>query len=292
MRNARCNGQLSDGTRCGNVGTVKIALKNRGGRNAYFCAHCAQRLGSYFEENNTRYGKVKMNAFTFSLELETHGYANGYDGASLTGRMELAEKGFVPTSDSTVDIEFKSPIWEGLNAPSKFMVSLEALMAEGEVSIDSKCGSHFHVGHREYINAETIDYMRRFCHSLFVPLSDELLAHPAETKRMFGRSFPTRWAQPITADTYATKHENFINLQHDWTVEFRLCKFVNAEQYQNLMRFCKDVTNTLIKGFIMKFNEEPRDTRRYANKTEYRKHNAEKTAQKLVKLYRKYAGLE
>lgn len=292
MKYGKCNFQRIDGTRCNNVATVIVPLANRGNRNACFCTECANRMLGYSDENSTRKGKVKANGFTFSMELETAGRTNGNTyGASLKGRMELAEKGFVPTSDCTVDIEFKSPIWEGLNAPIKFMPSIESLMESGDLSINESCGTHFHVGHRQYINSETIGYIRRFIHSIFVPLSDCMVAHPTETANLFGRGFE-HWAQPITEGTYHSEHCNFANLQHPYTIEWRICKYQNAKQYQNAMRCCKDLTNCIIENFIKHFNDTDYDTTRYSTVAKYRKHKAEITAQKMVRIYKKYAGIE
>ena len=292
MKYGKCNFQRIDGTRCNNVATVIVPLANRGNRNACFCQECADRMLSYFAENSTRKGKEKVNGFTYSMELETCGETNNNTrGASLKGRMELAEKGFVPTSDSTVDIEFKSPIWEGLNAPIKFMPSIEALMNSGDISIDENCGTHFHVGHREYINGETINYIRRFVHSIFIPLSNEMKAHPAETERLFGRPF-AYWATPIDENTNAENHTNFANLQHDYTIEWRICKFRDAKQMSNAIRCCKDMTNAIIENFVKHFNDSDYDTNRYTSAKAYRKHKAEVTATKLVRIYKKYTGIE
>lgn len=273
---------------CSGVGVVAVPIAKRGGRLGYYCEHCARQRG-YSVENNIRHGVRKNNGFTFSAELET-------SSSTQKARGELLDFGFIPTHDVTVNVEYKSPIYEGLNALSKQCVSIDKLIRDGEMSIGSECGTHFHVGHVDYINPTTMRYLRRFNGSLFVPLSNAIMADPAKAKRFFGRE-SNRWAQPVTMtdpsgnyDGFMMKHEAMFNLQHDHTIEFRQAKFVTAEQYMQVAKFAKDVANAIIENFIKHFNDVPTDTRRYPNKTSYRKHKAQMTAQKLVKLYEKYTA--
>ena len=86
------------------------------------------------------------------------------------------------------------------------------------------------------------------------------------------------------------EHCNFVNLQHDFTIEFRACKFINANQYMTAVKFNRDVVNAIIENFIKHFNDEEFDTRRYSTIKEYRLHKAQVTAAKLVKLWHKYTA--
>lgn len=273
---------------CPNHGTIAVPIAKRGGRLGYYCDRCARERG-YSEENSIRYGVRKGNGFTFSWENET-------SSTTVKARGELLDFGFIPTRDGTVDVEYKSPIYEGLNALSKQCVSIEGLKARGEIRIGNECGSHLHCGQVDYINARTMRYLRRFNGSLFVPLSNAIMADTEKSARFFGRQ-PNRWAEPVTFNDpsgdyegWRMKHEAMFNLQHDHTIEFRQAKFVNAEQYMQVAKFAKDVTNAIIENFIKHFNDTPTDTRRYPTKTAYRKHKADVTAQKLVKLYEKYTA--
>lgn len=268
---------------CGSIGSIRVDIDKRGGRNAYMCDFHARRLMGYSDENSTRSGDMKKHGFTFSIELET-------SFSDMKARGELLDFGFIPTSDCTVDIEYKSPIYQGLNAISKQATSIEKLMNVGCLSINSTCGTHFHVGHETLINPITMGYLKRFYHSIFVPLSDACTSNPERAARLFGRDLSGRWAMPIDAYTHPERHENFINLQHDFTIEFRACKFINAAQYMNCVKFCRDVTATVIENFIKHFNDEDFDRRRYADVTAYRKHKAQVTAAKIVKLFDKYAN--
>lgn len=272
---------------CNAIGTVKVTIENRGNGNGYMCEFHARREEGYTTENNYRLGERKAHGFTSSFELES-------SRSSRRVRGELLNKGFLPTEDCTVDVEYKSPIYEGLNAISKQAVSIEKYMQEGELVIGPECGTHFHVGHAEHINPVTMRYLRRFNGSLFVPLSNAIMADPDKSARFFGR-LPNGWAQPVSMadpsgdfEGYRMKHETMFNLQHDYTIEFRQAKFTNAKQYTAVAKFARDVVNCIINNFILHFNEQPKDTRRYPTITEYRKHKAQVTANKLVALYEKY----
>ena len=274
---------------CNAVGTVKVPIAKRGGRYGYLCERHAHDLEGYSVENGCRCGCRKAVPFTFSCELEA-------STANMKAKGELADFGFKATYDCTVTAEFKSPIYEGLNALSKQCVSIERLIAEGDLSIGSECGTHFHVGHAEYINPTTMRYLRRFNGSLFVPLSEAVMADPAKAERFFGRR-SNNWAEPVTmhdpSGDFAgchMKHGAMFNLQHDYTVEFRQPKFVNAEQYMAVAKFARDCVNAIVENFIKHFNDVPTDSRRYPTKTAYRKHKAQVAAQKMVKLYEKYTA--
>lgn len=271
---------------CNNNGTVKLQLSRRGNRPAYVCDFHAHLNESYFKKNQIRLGTAKVNGFTFSQELET-------SFSTVNARIELLASGYIPTDDSTVDCEYKSAITSGLNSLAKHCVTIDRLVENGELSVEDtdrySVGTHLHVGHVNYINAETMGYIKRFYHSLFVPLCKTMILHPEQTKNLFGRNFG-HWANVIGNESNPTCHTNFINTQHDYTLEFRLCKYQNADQYMKAVHFCKDVTNTVINNFIKHFNDSDIDSSRYSNITEYRKHKAKVTAKKLVKLFEKYTA--
>ena len=275
---------------CGADGVVAIALRNRGMRNGYLCREHATNIGDhgYFTKNDKKRGELKKHGFTFGMEFEC-----SRPTAELRAELELCD--FIPTQDSTTDTEFKSPIWQSLNPLPKKFKTIECLLNEGYGAITEDEGTHFHVGHVDYINAETIQYLRRFYHSLFIPLSNIMEEYEENTEKLFGRKF-SYWADSINERTDATEHRNFINLQHNHTIEFRICKFKSAEQYMGAVKFCKDATNAIINNFIKHFNDDQSDdvkvrakVSKFKNVREYRLHKAKITANKLVELFKKYA---
>ena len=137
--------------------------------------------------------------------------------------------------------------------------------------------------------SQSIDYLARFYHSLFVPLSDYLVANPQDCEKVFGRQLNT-WAIPVNANSSARNHTNFVNLEHNTHIEYRVCKFVNSKQYMTAAKLCVAMTECIIANFIEHFNDTVWDTRRYENRTAYRKHKADVTAKKLIKLFQKAAN--
>lgn len=284
---------------CTNNGTHKIGVYRRGGRAAYLCDEHFRRDGSYYYENVVMTGTNKKNGNTVSVEFETM-------QVSPKGRIEFIQNGYEPTHDSTVVHEFKSPIMNGLNALSKHCETYERLIANGDVNLDSSCGTHFNNGNINMPEeALTPDgWIGRFVNSLFVPLSDYLMAHPEDCKKVFGREL-NHWAQAITETSRANEHRNFINLEHSTHIEYRVCKFVTAKQYMTAAKLCVKFTECVMANFVEHFNDpyEKIDARRYykkrhfertgekvASKDAYRLHKAQVTANKLVELFKKAAA--
>jgi len=272
-----CNATIENNAAIAN-GWEKVTLANRGGRRAYLCPLHKDYRGDHryhsTAQTNER-GTEKKHGFTFGFELETA-------RPNAKTRAELVSVGFIPTQDITTDTEFVSPIYKSMNPLPKKLATIEKLLNNGDFELTHNEGTHFHVGHSEFINATTNAYMRRFYHSLFVPLSDAMRQNPELTEKLFGRYF-VGYASPISEHSEPYAHSNFINLQHMNTIEFRLCKFKNAKQYMNLANFCRDCTNAVINNFIKHFNDDG------ANAAT-RKHKADIAAQKMVKLFYKYAN--
>lgn len=268
---------------CNNIGSHKIQVFRRGEEgHAFLCDYHFFNEESYFTKNNNKQGTNKAHGYTFGVEFET-------SYTTKKARIEFTASGYLPTQDATVDVEYKSGIMNGLNSLSKHCVTFERLMNDGDLRVGNECGTHFHIGNAEKLNAETLQYIRRFYHSLFIPLQEAMQTNPMKTEQLFGRGFG-HWCSPINTATNPMNHTNFINMQHSNTIEFRMCMFKNAKQYMNCAKFCADVVKCVVANFVEHFNDEDIDNRRYNNMTEYRKHKASVTAKKLVKLFEKYTN--
>ena len=226
---------------CNNLGMFKFAVRRRGGGNAFLCEYHKRSLESYFTENSLRIGNMKANGYTYSIELEC-------SYVTFRARLELCVAGFLPTVDSTVTAEFKSPIYNGMNGLKAFLPSIQDLIDAGDFRIGDECGTHFHVGHDRYINRLYMSYIRRYYHSLFVPLSDACRQYPEKATEIFGRDF-TYWAASINTNTDPEEHRNFVNTQHNYTLEFRRCFFKNAAQYARCADLCRDITEKVCGTF-------------------------------------------
>lgn len=269
---------------------VSTPMANRGGRNAYMCTYCATHNNSYHTSNNVKQGKTKANCVGVGIELETS-FTTQY------ARNTLFEYGFIPTYDCSLHgertCEYVSGIMQGLNIASKLCVTLDTLIQNSELEINSSCGTHFHVSINAMkdANGEQVymQYIKRFYHSLFIPLYETMKNHPTPTAEFFGRDF-TNYAREINQYTDADNRYNFINVTNNSNIEFRLNKYVNAKQFQALMKFEVEAVKCIVTNFCEHFNDENIDTTRYANMTEYRTHKAKVTAKKLVKLFTDYAA--
>ena len=269
-------------TKCGVVNEkyamIRVSKNNRGQKNSYICPNCAREIFGYLTKNNVLRGAGTVHPFSYGLELET-------SASNAKVRSELAEYGYLPTRDCTVDVEYKSPIMNNLKSLAHMVKVLDTMIASGDIEIGHTCGTHFHVGH-ENLDAETMGYIRRFYNSLFVPLCECMSEHREETIEFWGRDF-TGYARQINMNTDAMEHESFINVQHDKTIEFRLSKFRNGAQYMNIAKFATKVTEIVMNNFVAHFNDSEWDTKRYETRTAYRKHKAQVAAQKIVKAYLK-----
>lgn len=268
---------------------VGTAMPNRGGRPAYMCPECASRNRYYHTSNNVLQGKEKQNAVCVGWELETS-FSNDY------ARNILFEYGMIPTNDSSLHgrrtCEYVSGIQQGLNIGSKMCVTIEKLMQEGHLQINDSCGTHFHVSIDSMKDASGqqtyMGYIQRFYHSLFIPLADAMRENPEKTARLFGRTF-TGYAKDINAFSDPNNRYNFINVTNNSNIEFRLNKFVSAKQAQTLTKMEVEMVKCIVKNFCEHFMDTEWDTRRYEKRTAYRKHKAQVTANKLVKLFHKAA---
>lgn len=279
---------------------IATAIPSRGNRNAYMCPNCASRNRYYHASNNTIQGKQKINGLNLGIELET-------SFTDEQARNELFEYGFIPTHDSSLSsdgngnrygwddkntCEYVSGIMQGLNIASKFSVSVEKLIKNGHMTINNSCGTHTHISVNAMKNANGeqvyMGYISRFYQSLFTPLSEAIASDRQKAVATFGRFFG-HYCEPITNASYEGNRYNFINVTNNSNIEFRLNKFQTARQFQNLLRMETEMVKCLVTNFCEHFNDEITDTRRYNNMREYRKHKADVTAKKLVKIYEKFA---
>jgi hypothetical protein len=248
-----------------------VRVESASRHHQFICRTCVDRRGTnwetYHEENNVRARKQAGHGLTWSIELEA-GQRNPQDHV-------LYDYKFIPTHDGTVAVEWKSPIWTNLSGQKQMFKTLCEFIV-----IDRRCGTHCNVG----IAGLNVDWLRRYYHSLFIPLCEYLQAHTADTEKVFGRGFNT-WAEPINQYSNAMTHENFINLQHDTHVEFRMAKLVTPHQYTNLMK----MTGEMVKCLQTNFVEYAKDySTNSAEDKAKRAQKAKVTAQKLVKIFQKF----
>ena len=221
---------------CGQIAQVDSGAKmftfpqsNKVG--ACLCARCRGlgNLKSYYDENNTRVGKQtsgKYAGITTSLELETI-------GNSSTMKVALLKQDFIATHDGTVDIEYKSPIFNNAHSIGIFSNTVQWGNEKCNFNtLDARCGCHTHYGlsHNEF------DF-RRVDYSIFDAYLDKINSLSRDARiAFFGRDFG-QWARAHIA----CEHTSCVNNEHEYTVEFRLPKFINARQYMRCYYMHRDV---------------------------------------------------
>lgn len=280
------------------VGTVSA---KRGGNVEYMCAECARRNRNYHATNSKVMGTDKANEVLVGIESE-NSFSDDY------ARNTMFEYGFIPTHDSSLrsdgsgnrygwdgnTCEYVSALMKGLNRASKWALTCDRLMADGHLKVNDSCGTHFHVSidsmKDSHGNMTYNGYIRRFYHSLFIPLNRAMAENPEATKNLFGRYFG-HYCEAIT-ESAQPEYDRYlwINVINNSNIEFRLNRFVSGKQYQALMKMEVEMVKCIITNFCEHFNDTPDDARRYPTKTAYRKHKAEVTASKLVKIFKKYAN--
>lgn len=282
MRRASCAFHDKNGMPCGAEASVAIPCRSRGGRSICFCGRhwMEMSIGYYTDENKQWLGVPgNGNGFTASIELETM-------QPKAAAFAELINNHFLPTSDCTVDVEFKSPIYRGLNSVSKICKTVQQLIDDGDMVIDGNCGTHFHVGHERYINSYTMEYLRdsNYYQRIFKPLADAIAANPRISKEVFGRTFGN-WAE-YPDFQFPENHTNFVNVQHDETIEFRQMFFANYFQYAEACKLCRDFTEIVINNFLQYVSNEGK---------EFLENKADIAGRHIVKKYHKFCqkmGLE
>ena len=61
--------------------------------------------------------------------------------------------------------------------------------------------------------------------------------------------------------------------------------FQNAKQYTTVVKACVEMTKTIDTNFLAHFNDSNIDSTRYDSIKAYRKHKAEVTANKIIKIF-------
>lgn len=273
------------GTKCNNRGVKKIA---------YMCNRCATHNDGYTSmRENGVIGGVD-NGFKFGLELETNMSSDFF-------RNMMFRFGFEATHDSSLNnvgerryesgwmgheasCEYVSATNKGIKRFTKQFIEIEKALASGDVIMDESCGTHCHISYNDMSNNE-MQYICNYFQSLFTAVQDVMLQNPEKTAKFFGRNF-THYAPAFDADTHMRlgNHSDrycWINATNHTNIEFRLNKFVTAEQMRECIKFEQWMVKTIIDNFTSKYNS-----------TENRKELAKKTGAKLAKKLEKiYAAM-
>ena len=222
-------------------------------------------LRAYSEENSNTVGTPTADGISISVELESMGY-------SSHARAYFVYNKFIPTYDSTVDIEYKSPIYFSEIPLAKIVGGIEYMDKNDSYKFKvnhHKCGIHTHYGFVD--NHFDFTTLSRHYRELFKPLCDVIDGlSTSDREKIFGRSFE---AYNSRCDySYPQRHANWINIQHENTLEIRMPRFINADDYMRFVKCFKKIFKALNTHYISK---------------EHTTRNAEKAGRKMRMVFEK-----
>lgn len=209
----------------------------------YYCRHCAEeclrrsRCGSTYSQENTTYkSKPTAQGYTISKEFETSTWISRHldTNTQLYIVANLDYRKWIPTLDSTVWIEFKSPIYNGLNGYNKDSKAIAEIAQVARWSHMTDYGTHTNIGHTDF-SEYRMEILRQWRETLFGNLQTYLTTNTSRCKDIFGRCIGG-WAGEMAGDY--TQHTCFINLQHKTWVEFRINKYISYSQDSYATKVC------------------------------------------------------
>lgn len=206
-------------------------------------------LNGYSDENRHTVGTATADGITMSVELESM-------GCSTHARAYLIKNNFMATSDCTVDIEYKSPIYYSECPISKIVGGVEYMDKNPNYRFsvnNENCGIHTHFGFIDnHFDFTTLD---RHYEELFKPLCDAVDSlTDSQRESIFGRTYE-RYASRCNFD-YPERHENWINIQHRYTLEIRLPRFYSADAYMRFVKCFKKIFKALNTHYISKLHND------------------------------------
>ena len=211
--------------------------------------------------------KSSLAKTTIGIEFEMEGMHNFTD-EFLAFRGALERAGFVFERDGSLSdgMEAPSPKCEGVKSLSALLHSAEE---RGETVLlrGDNCGMHIHA------QADKMSIYRNWYHTLFVPFC-EWLENQSDSfcNANFGGRF-RYYACKINRNSDVYNHCNFVNMQHNHTIEWRIPRFVCATQTVILLKFWRKVL------WMLNNTDWCEDADRAT-----RKAVAEKAAQNIVKI--------
>lgn len=262
------------------LNAIAVPSKSNG-KKRYICRSCGHMHG-YCDENNDSTHKQCKHQIQFGIEFEG-GYpyespvVNGItlDTESAINHYITSNYHLLPSADSTVECEFKSPRYYNLHGFKQILQSISQVFDLTTMS----SGTHINISKLTW-DYNTGDIIESFGTELFSKLGKYLKSHRNECIQIFGRYFKVFCEYSETefmhGDWIAIKQDNYTN---ESCIEFRLAKFQNVKQYFQLVNYCAEVTD-IIDKWVSRYN--PYDT------TEKRIKAAQKVGDKILFKFYEY----
>lgn len=194
----------------------------------YICSSCS--CGHCYSTKNYKY-QGKQTKMSFSFEFETSSRSNSL--------FELTKYNFIGCSDCSIQgLEWKSPIFYNRKSFHTICRKIDKFSK----FVGNSCGTHLHV------STPYKAKMEKYKRELFQPILNEMIICKEKTIKFWGRYFGS-FCQAQIRDF--NRYNSFNTVSSVNTLEFRLLKFINAEQYIRACDFCIDTTR-YINNFIGK----------------------------------------
>ena len=228
------------------MGGIRVTIPSQA-NGVWVCeAHRGKKnLHGYGEENDYQVGTITNDKITISVELESMGY-------STHARAYLVKNHFLPTSDCTVDIEYKSPIYFSELPLAKIVGGIEYMDKNPNYKFsvnNHNCGIHTHYGFND--NRFDFTMLRYNYRELFYPLQYMIdMLSDSEREEIFGRTYGSY--NRTCNFSCPNAHENWINIQHSYSLEIRMPKFVDADKYMRFLKCFKKIFKALNTHYIEK----------------------------------------
>lgn len=250
----------------------------------YVCNECYRRQLGYHGGRSFQQDILGTQK-NGSLEKTTVGCEVEYMFNNLTKNEIATAKwllnntlGGADEADCTVSSEHPTGIMLGLGRISKVLQGLEHYICSNGKTLlsnmcdNSQCGAHCH----GYCN--DVVYVRRYYHSIFIPLYDRIAGLDNDRmQEVFGSNF-RGYASRIYAGCNPQSHSNFVNTQHAKTLELRLPRIVSHKQYIKVLKFWRECCYTINTWDFEKENID----------NDIRTANAKACGAELVNVFNKY----
>lgn len=238
----------------------------------YVCGSCT-RVRGYCTENNDKLYNPSSTHKTYGFEFEC--VPEKRDDFNGHVEMVSSKYGFIPTEDASLPIggiEYKTPTINGLRGVRHMFNEVYNM-----VSFKSyKCGQHINIGDSKYIDEKAMRHIREYKEHLFNDLTDYMLDHSDDVKRVCGRDF-CHYAEANTG----YYHGCWLNLDNNNRLEFRISKFKNPKQYFELVNMWTEMLDTIINDFIIPYDE---------SRTNSNCSNAKKASNHMIRIFKRYAN--
>lgn len=184
----------------------------------YVCRECS--YGKSYSYKNDIF-KGKKTRISFSFEFET--------SSKNKNLFELLKYGFAGCYDGSISgLEWKSCIYYNKKSLHAICRKLDKFAKY----VGNSCGTHLHVSTK---HKQTIQIYRK---EIFDPIMQIMQDNRSQTIRFWGRFFGHYCNPSHTQGRYnAFNTESSVE-----TIEYRLLKFINSDQYIRACDFCIDTT--------------------------------------------------